>query len=233
MPSFAPALAAVTLIVAGLLFVYVSAVRPWHTRWGATHLDVIARLPGDAISPRSSFQVTHAINIDAPPEAVWPWIVQIGQERGGFYSHTFLENLIGCDMRNTNRIVPEWQQRAVGDTVWFGTPKRFKGQARMVVALAEPNRDLTLSTPADWKRRQSSDEGLDTTWELTLQPKAGNTTRLLARLRYEAYPTFGRRIINFVFWEPAHFVMERKMLLTIKELAEKSRNPQFAERTSS
>jgi hypothetical protein len=124
-------------------------------------------------------------------------------------------------MHNTKRIVPEWQQRAVGDTVWFGTPKRFKGEARMVVAVAEPNRTLALSTPADWKRRQSQDEGLDTSWEFALQPKAGNTTRLIARLRYEAYPTFLRRVATFFFWEPAHFIMERKMLLTIKELAGK------------
>lgn len=221
MQSLAPTLAIITVVIVALVFVYLFFVRPWHLRWGTTHLDVIARLPGDTISPRSSAQVTHAVNIDAPPEAVWRWIVQIGQERGGFYSYTFLENLVGCDMHNTKRIVPEWQQRAVGDTVWFATPKRFKGQARMIVAVAEPNRDLALSTPADWKRRQSNDEGLDTSWEFALQPKAGNTTRLLARLRAEAYPSFARRIVNFLFWEPAHFIMERKMLLTIKELSEK------------
>lgn len=215
-------LAIIVLIFAALLFAYVVAIRPWHLRWGATHLDFIARLPGDAISPRSSAQVTHAVNIDAPPEKIWPWILQIGQDRGGFYSYTFLENLVGCDMRNAKSIVPEWQQRAVGDTVWLGTPKKFKGQARMIVAVVEPGRDLTLCTPEDWKRRQTSDEGLETTWEFALQPKSGNTTRLLARLRYEAYPTFPRRVANFLFWEPAHFVMERKMLQTIKDLAEKT-----------
>lgn len=221
MPSLPTTLAILTLLFAALLFAYLFAVRPWHLRWGTTHLDVIARLPGDAISPRSSAQVTHAININAPPEAVWPWIVQLGQERAGFYSYTALENLAGCDMPNTKQIVPEWQQRSVGDTVWLATPKKFKGQARMVVAVVEPNRALALSTPADWKRRQSGDEGTDTTWEFALQPKAGNTTRLLARLRYEAYPTFGKRVATFLFWEPAHFLMERKMLLTIKQLAEK------------
>ena len=221
MQAYAPILAALTLIIVGLLFVYVFAVRPWHTRWGATHLDVIARLPGDAVSPRSSAQVTHAININAPPEDIWPWLMQIGQERGGFYSYTFLENLIGCDMHDTRRIVPEWQHRTVGDTVWLATPKRFKGQARMVVAVVDPPRALTLSTPADWKRRQALDEGLDATWEFALQPKPGGTTRLLARVRYEAYPTLWRRLATFLFWEPAHFIMERKMLLTIKQLSER------------
>jgi hypothetical protein len=219
--SLAPTLAVVTLAIVALLFIYLFAIRPWHLRWGATHLDVIARLPGDALTPRAAAQVTRAVNIDAPPEAVWPWVVQIGQERGGFYSYTFLENLVGCDMHNAERIIPEWQQRAVGDTLWFSTPKRFKGRARMVVAIAEPQCDLTLSSPADWKRRQSSDDGLDGTWEFALQPKPGNTTRLLVRFRTEAYPTFAKRVASFLFWEPAHFIMERKMLLTIKRLSER------------
>ena len=219
--SYAPDLAALTLMIVGLLFVYIFAVRPSHSRWVATHLDDIARLPGDAVSPRSSAQVTHAININAPPEAIWPWLVQIGQERGGFYSYTFLENLIGCDIHNTRRIVPEWQQRTVGDAVWLATPKRFKGRARMVVAVVDPPRALVLSTPADWKRRQALDEGLDTTWEFALQPKPGGATRLIARVRTEAYPSPWKRLLNFLLWEPAHFLMERKMLLTIKELSER------------
>ena len=221
MQSFAPILAALTLIVAGLLFVYMFAVRPWHSRWGATHLDVIARLPGDNVSPRAAGQVTHVVNIQAPPAAIWPWLMQIGQERGGFYSYTFLENLLGCEVHDTRRIVPEWQHRTVGDTVWLATPKRFKGQARMVVAFVDAPRSLVLSTPADWKRRQALDEGLDTTWEFALQPKPGGSTRLIARQRTEAYPSLWKRLLNFVFWEPAHFILERKMLLTIKQLAER------------
>ncbi len=221
MQTLAPILAAVTLILVGLLFVYMFALRPWHSRWGATHLDVIARLPGDSVSPRASSQITHAININAPPEAIWPWLVQLGQERGGFYSYTFFENLIGCQIHNTRRIVPEWQHRTVGDTVWFAAPNRFGGRARMVVALVDPPHDLTLSTPADWKRRQANDDGLDDTWEFALQPKPGGSTRLIARWRIEAYPSVWRRLSNFLFWEPAHFLMEHKMLSTIKQLAER------------
>jgi hypothetical protein len=164
------------------------------------------------------------VNIDAPAEAVWRWVVQIGQERGGFYSYTSLENLVGCEMRNTFRIVPEWQQRAIGDTVWFGSPKRFGGRARMIAALVEPMRSLVLATPTDWELIRTGKEGLDTTWTFALQRKGVNTTRLIARLRSAANLTLWQRIINFLFWEPAHFVMERKMLLTIRKLAEA--NPQ-------
>jgi hypothetical protein len=155
---------------------------------------------------------------------VWRWLVQIGQDRSGFYSYTFLENLVGCEMRNATSVVPEWQQRAIGDTVWFGSPKRFGGRARMVAALVEPMHSLVLATPGDWELIRSGKEGLDTTWAFVLQRKGANTTRLIARLRSAANVGFGGRVLNLIFWEPAHFVIERKMLLTIKKLAEA--NPQ-------
>jgi hypothetical protein len=218
------AAAVIIFILAALLFSYLYIIRPWHLHWGATHLDRIAVLPGDALSPYALAVVTHAVNIDAPAEAVWRWLVQIGQDRGGFYSYTFLENLIGLGMRNTFRIVPEWQQRTVGDTVWFGSPKRFAGRARMIAALVEPMRTLVLATPADWELIRAGKDGLDTTWAFALQSKGANTTRLIARLRSAANLTLRQRVINFLLWEPAHFVMERKMLLTIKKLAEA--NPQ-------
>jgi hypothetical protein len=218
------AAAIIVVILAALLFTYLYIIRPWHLHWGATIVDRTAQLPGDALSPFASGIVTHAVNIDVPAEAVWRWIVQIGQDRGGFYSYSLLENLIGCDMRNTFRIVPEWQQRAIGDTVWFGSPKRFSGKARMVAAVVEPMRSLVLVTPGDWELIRTGKEGLDTTWTFSLQRKGVNATRLIVRLRYAANVSLFGRIVNFVFWEPAHFLMERKMLLTIKRLAEA--NPQ-------
>jgi hypothetical protein len=219
------AAAVIIFILAALLFSYLYIIRPWHLHWGAAHLDRMAVLPGDALSPFASATVTHAANIDAPAEAVWRWLVQIGQDRGGFYSYSFLENLIGCDVHNAFRVVPEWQQRAIGDTVWFGSPKRFGGRARMIAAVVEPMHALVLVTPADWELIRKGKEGLDTTWAFVLQRKGVNTTRLIARQRSAANVTLWQRVINLVFWEPAHFVMERKTLLTIKKLAEA--NPQI------
>jgi hypothetical protein len=216
------AAAIATTIVAAILFLYVVGVRPWHLHWGASHLDRVAALPGDALSPRAPSHVTHAVEIAAPPEAVWPWIVQIGQDRAGFYSYTFLENLFGCQMRNTGRIVPEWQSRAAGDTVWFATPERFGGQGRMVAAIVEPGKALVLVTPAAWKRIEAGDEGWDPTWAFVLKPGFDGNTRLVARLRAAAFPSPWASIVDHIFWEPAHFVMERKMLLSIKRLAENS-----------
>ena len=217
--------AVVVFVLAALLFSYLYVLRPWHLHWGATHLDRIATLPGDALSPYASAVVTHAAHIDAPPEAVWPWIVQIGQDRAGFYSHTVLEKLVGLGMRNTLRIVPEWQTRVPGDTVWFGSPKRFGGRAPMIAAVVEPMRALVLVMPADWDLIRSGKEGLDTTWAFVLQRKGSNATRLIARLRSASNPSIAGRVLSFLFWELMHFIMERKMLLTIKRLAEANPPP--------
>jgi len=76
--------------------------------------------------------------------------MQIGQDRSGFYSYTFLENLVGCDMPRVERLRPEWKPRAVGETVWFGTPKRFGGEARMIAAVVEPERSFAMVSVNDW-----------------------------------------------------------------------------------
>ena len=200
---------------------YLVFARPWHLSWGATKEELAAALPGDSICADAAGQVTHAITIDAPPGMVWPWILQIGQDRGGFYSYTILENMFGCEMRNADQIVPEWQTRAVGDTVWFATPKHFQGTARMIAAIVEPERAMVLATPSDWERIKAGMPGKETTWGFFLKPEGAGRTRLIARSRRDARPGLWKIAANYAFWEPAHFLMERKMLLTIKRLAER------------
>jgi hypothetical protein len=213
-------ISAVAPAVAAAGVAYFLAFRPWHLRWGATDEEIKASLPGDAICPESAGQATHAITINAPPERVWPWILQIGQDRGGFHSYTILENMIGCDMKNAGRIVPEWQNRVVGDTVWFATPKHFRGKAKMIAVIVEPQRAMVLAAPPDWEKLKAGMHGDGTTCAFVLKPSGEGKTRLLARLRRQAHPGIKEQASNYAFWEPAHFVMERKMLLTIKELAE-------------
>src|SRR5215212_4605652 len=89
----------------------------WRTRWGATPDECRRRLPGDELVPAPDWSYTHAITIDAPRSAVWPWLVQLGQGRGGFYSYEGLENLIGCDIHNVGEIRPELQRLRVDDQV--------------------------------------------------------------------------------------------------------------------
>ncbi len=115
---------------------------PWQRNWGATEEEVATALPGDALTPPPVDQCTRAITIAVPPEAVWPWLVQMGADRGGFYSYAWMENLFGLQIHNADRIHDEWQQLAEGDALW-GDRRRRGG---WVVERLEPNVALVLKT---------------------------------------------------------------------------------------
>lgn len=119
---------------------YALAVRPWHLRWGATDEELETLFPGQQEDPDETVTATHAVTIHAPIQEVWGWLVQIGQDRGGFYSYQWLENLMGCGLRNADRIVPEWQDLQVGDSVRLH-PKA----APLPVTHVEPGRALILA----------------------------------------------------------------------------------------
>ena len=180
----------------GALVGYLCVVRPWLLHWGATAEEQSKSLPGDELVDRPGIQTTRAVTVEAPMEQVWPWLAQIGQDRGGFYSYEWLENLAGCQMRNADRIHPEWQQRRVGDTV-----------------LLHPASGLKL-VRFDPPRAYAFEGG----WYFALEPDDGRT-RVIARGRY----TRGlASVVYGLLLEIPHFVMERKMLLGIKQRAERS-----------
>ncbi|HEX6625379.1 MAG TPA: hypothetical protein VF064_16820 [Pyrinomonadaceae bacterium] len=200
MSSAALAAAGVTAAAA-----YVYTVRPWHLKWGATEEETSERLPGDELVPRPNVEATHAVTIEAPVKDVWPWLVQIGQDKGGFYSYTWLENLVGCHMRNAGRIMPECQQLGVGDSV------RLHPKAPpLPVLICEPPRALVLGSNTDSPG----------TWGFYLKEVDEDTTRLVVRGRGEWKPGLLSWLGAYVVFEPAHFIMERKMLLGIKQRAE-------------
>jgi hypothetical protein len=174
---------------------YVTVARPLMRRWGATGAEATAPLPGDETVAAGGVRQTHAVTIDAPADEVWPWIAQIGQDRGGFYSYTWLENLAGCRMHNAERIHPEWQSRAVGDTVLLHPGSGLK------VVRWEPGRALVL-------------EG---GWSLHLAPDGPRRCRLIACFRA---PRGVAGSGYALLLELPHFLMERRMLLTIKRRAE-------------
>ena len=188
----------------GATAAYVWGIRPWHLRWGATDEELCAPLPGDELVSQAKLKATHAITINAPAADVWPWLVQMGQNRGGFYSYTWLENLVGCQMRNADEIVPEWQELNVGDKVWLH-PKA----PPVEVAAVEPGRAIVLKP---WGA-------------FVLQPIDEKSTRLIIRSQGDYEPDLKNPLLNFLLWrvvyEPAHFIMERKMLLEIKQRAER------------
>lgn len=190
---------------AAALAAYVLAVRPWHLRWGATDDEVKETLPGDELVAGAKESATHAVTIGAPVADVWPWLVQIGQNKGGFYSYTWLENLVGCHMRNADRIVPEFQQLRAGDEVWL-----HPEVPPLPVLICEPHKALVLGS-------NMKDPG---TWGFFLKEVDANTTRLVVRGRGFLSPGLLKWFYQHALFEPAHFIMERKMLLEIKRLAE-------------
>jgi hypothetical protein len=203
------------LLVAGGAAVYWLALRPWHLRWGATAEEVARRWPGDELIPAPAARALRAVTVHASPEQVWPWIMQVGRDRGGFYSYTWLENLVGADIHNVHRLLPGLPERRRGDTVWMGPPERFGGMARMVVADVLPRRAMVLVLPLD-AERVARERRADGVWAFILDPVDESTTRLVM-LSLTARP----RMADRLFWEPAHFVMERRMMLTLKRLAER------------
>jgi hypothetical protein len=177
---------------------YVFVLRPWHLRWGAKPEDEQRELPGDEFLPEDGTQILHAVTIDAPVEEIWPWLAQVGQDRGGFYSYEWLENLAGCEMRHADRIHPEWQHRELGDIVHLHPAGGLK------VNLFEPQRALGL-------------EGWGT---FALVPVDKDRTRLIAR---GGVPRGAAAALYAVLMEIPHFLMERRMLLGIKQRTEASR----------
>jgi hypothetical protein len=117
---------------------------PWLLNWGSTPEERRKSMPEDALMPEGSRGLTRAVTVEAPVEEVWPWLAQLGQDRGGFYSYEWLENLAGCRMRNADRIHPEWQHRDVGETVLLHPVNGLK------LGKFEPNRAFTLE---DWGSR--------------------------------------------------------------------------------
>jgi hypothetical protein len=121
-------------VLAGCLL----AARRWQLRWGTTSQEAGGPLPGDELIADPDLSATRAVTIGVPAGQVWPWIAQLGQGRGGFYSYDFLENLAGCHIHSADRIVPEWQELGAGDQV------RLAPQVALTVAVLDRGRSLVL-----------------------------------------------------------------------------------------
>ena len=181
----------------------------WRIRWGASRNEARWPLPGDDLIPSPTWSYTHAITIDAPRSVVWPWLVQMGQARGGFYSYTALENLVGCGIRNVEEIRPELQMLGVGDTI-----RMHRSGVGPWVTMLEPGRALVLGGEPDAR-------GSRATWSFHLLSRGDGTTRLVERGRnLVGRGPLARLLHGPYVIDPVGFVMSRRMLRTIKRLAE-------------
>jgi hypothetical protein len=216
-------LTAVVLFLLALVAVYALFIRPWHVKWGATDAEAAASLPGDSLVSQPKISATHAITVQGSAADVWPWLVQIGQGRAGFYSYEGVENLLGLNIHNSDRILPEFQELKVGDVV----PLAPDG-AGVPVAFLEPNRSLVLGGRVDAQTKgpltledKSPGAYYEASWGFFLQPIDAYSTRLIERFRMDWGPeTFANDLFYRSILEPGSFIMERRMLLGIKERVE-------------
>jgi len=199
----AEALAAAAGMIA--LAAYFRWIRPWHLRWGATDEEVARTLPGDEMVKRPSFNATRSVTIRAQPEEIWPWLVQVGCKRAGWYSYDWIDNL---GAPSAERIIPALQNLKVGDTV----PMSPDGKQGFTVERIDPNRFML------WASKDNT-----ATWAWGLYGSGQGRTRLVTRvrLRYRWLPPW--TVFNLLF-DPGDFVMMRKMLLGLKRRAERMSN---------
>lgn len=178
--------------------IYWIFIRPAYMNWGATSEEIKMKLPGDELISFNRIVSTRAINIHAKKENIWPWFAQTGQNRGGFNSYFWLENLFGAKMVNANSIHPEWQNPQPGDTVYYG-----KNEGYAIVSLVKTNEYYSLGG-----------------WTFYVQAIDTANTRLIVR-----YPSMEVKQSKFTtmyyygLFEPLHFIMETGMMMGIKQKA--------------
>jgi len=181
------------------------ALMPWMDRWGATGDEIAASFSGDELVPVPRVVYNRAVTVHAKPEEIYPWLVQMGAERGGMYTYSWFEtNILRCELINADRIHEEWQDLKVGAKVKM-CPGDW-GPPAYEVAILEPNRAVVIG-------HQENDKWSDV-WQFMLVPQTNGTTRLIAR---------GRDTKSGGIWDvirPGEFIMMRGMLLGIKERAE-------------
>jgi hypothetical protein len=190
---------------AGLVGAYVLAIRPWHQRWGATRAELATAMAGDDLIAAANWMVTRAVSIRATPSMVWPWLVQMGYQRGGLYSYDWLDRLAGVlDRPSADVILPEFQNMAIGEVIPLpndpGWPVAdLKKEKFLVLDVVRPR--------------------LHITWSFKLTPEKHRRTRLVLRYRGHLQPRLAELPL-YGFLDVAEFIMTRKMLLGIKHRAE-------------
>lgn len=183
---------------------YVEIVRPWQMRWGATDEEVQRVMPGDDVVKQPLSASTRAVTIAARPEEIWPWLLQIGTGRAGWYSYDWIERLMGLNVASAGRIIPELQELHVGDVIPLAP------ELGITVEALEPEKVLLLAGRGPTQ---------EATLAFQLTPLDEEHTRLVVRVRY-GWALTPQGALWAAVTDPGSFVMMRKMLLGIKDRAE-------------
>lgn len=185
----------------GLLAAYLLWIRPWQLRWGATDAEVASPMPGDDIVIRPNFNATRGVTVKAKPVDIWPWLLQLGSKRAGFYSYDWIDN---AGSPSSDRILPEFQQISQGDFI----PMTPDGKQGMWVKDFKTHEYILW-----WDQKGHS------TWLWQLAPLDDQSTRLITRLRvqYDWTPPW---VFYYLLQDVGDIVMLRKCLLGIKRRAE-------------
>jgi len=200
-----------------------AALRPRTLAWGATCNEVVRPLPGDDLVANPLYVTTRAISVKAPANAVWPWLVQLGQNRGGFYTYDVIENLMGLDIHSAAAIRPEWQDLHAGEDYVTLDPDEYM---KMTIAVLEPERAFVIRSGAPGEPPQAPGSffkgEIEWSWAFVLDPVDERTTRLIIRCRAAWADTLAARLAKPLLLEPVHFVMEERMLRGIRDRAERT-----------
>ena len=194
----------ISIAITLLTLLYLSVLYPWINRWGATDAEVSMPLPGDGTQPSWVVTSTRVVTVNAPASQVWKWVVQLGQDRAGFYSNDWLENLVLSDIHNQNVLRPDWQSRQVGELIQGAGGTIYHGLG--------------------WPTRAYQDGTMVYLWgPIVVLPLDAHTSRLYTRTYAQASSGVAH-FISKMSYDWMHFVMERSMLLGIKARAEGNLN---------
>ena len=200
-------------IIAGALLT--PPLRSRRVRWGTSDRNLARGYPGDELIPDARWGWTHSVHVAAPAHMIWPWLAQIGADRAGFYSYAPLENLVGCRLRNADRVHPEWEAReGDGLSIHPSTPP-------LRIVSVEPGRHVLAHDAPDEGARQDGRPWVEGTWLFLIEPLARWDSRVVSRYRCATSSDLRTRLsFGPALIEPIGFAMDRRMLLGLKERAE-------------
>lgn len=195
-----------------LIVSYILFLRGFLMHWGSTDKEISEYYTGDSILMQPDYENVLAVTINKPPSAIWPWIEQMGLNKGGFYSFTWLENIFGCKLSNADRLHPEWQSPQPGDHEPVCASAAKSNMNGWTILEVIPNKALVYrsSTDSSWMMGFYIDSASE------------NSSRLITRMRYITPKAFWQYITDKVWMEWAHCIMQRGSLIGIKKRAEKN-----------